>query len=220
MEMIQKNDFIEIEFTGKYDENIFDTTNKDEAKKIGLESNIKPLIISAGNEMVVKGLDEDLIGKEIGKSYKIHITPENAFGKRNTNLIQLVPLKVFTKNKINPYPGLAVQLDNNIAKILSVSGGRITVDFNNPMAGKEVDYEYKVMRKINDINEKINSLQDYFFKNRFEFKLENNKVTFNNKELKDRIDMFKGKFKDMTGLEFEVREEKDKELKKEEIKPL
>jgi FKBP-type peptidyl-prolyl cis-trans isomerase 2 len=37
MPTIQKNDFIEIEFTGKANGEVFDTTNPSEAKKLDLK---------------------------------------------------------------------------------------------------------------------------------------------------------------------------------------
>ena len=80
MTKIRKNDFIEIEFTGLANGEIFDTTNKKDAEKMGIEpKNIKPLTISVGNQMILQGLDEDLEGKETGKEYSIHILPEKAF---------------------------------------------------------------------------------------------------------------------------------------------
>ena len=58
-EPVKKNDFVEIEFTGKVNGKIFDTTKKEEAKELGLkESEVKPLVISIGNEMVLKGFDD------------------------------------------------------------------------------------------------------------------------------------------------------------------
>ncbi len=69
MTTIKKNDFIEIEFTGKANDEIFDTTNPEEAKSIGLQANVKPTIACVGKEMILKGLDEQLEGKEIGKKY-------------------------------------------------------------------------------------------------------------------------------------------------------
>jgi len=205
-EKIKKNDFIEIEFTGKANENIFDTTKPEDAKEMGIDAkDIKPMIISVGKEMMLKGLDEELEGKEIGKKYKIHLTPEKAFGKRNPSMIRTYPLKAFTDRKINPYPGLVLQLDNSIAKVISVSGGRIMIDFNNPLAGKEVDYEYKILRKVDDEKEKINSLQDFFFKQRFEFSIEdsgkNKKAVFKDSKIKPIIDIFSQKFKEISGIE-------------------
>ena len=216
METIHKNDFIEIEFTGKSNNEIFDTTNKEEAKQLGLEIDVKPMIVSAGNQMLLKGLDESLEGKEIGKKYSVHLTPEQAFGKRHPELIKTIPFKIFKEKNINPYPGMALQLDNSIAKVLSVSGGRIIVDFNNPMAGKEIEYDFTAKRKIADDAEKINALQDFFFRQRFEFEVKeengNKKVIFKKQEIKPFIDMLKQKFKDITGLNFEVEEAKEEKI--------
>jgi len=211
MTKIQKNDFIEIEFTGKANDEIFDTTNKKEAEQMNPEidiKNIKPIVVSVGNQMLLKGFDDELEGKEIGKKYSIHILPEKAFGKRDPSMIKTIPMRVFKEKNINPVPGMALQLDNYIAKVLSVSGGRIIVDFNNPLAGKEIDYDFKITKKIEDINEKINSLQDFFFKQKFEFKIDekNKKVIFKDEKIKPLIQMFNQKFKDMIGFDFEVEE--------------
>tara|TARA_Y100000310_G_scaffold293049_1_gene322344 strand:+ start:145 stop:798 length:654 start_codon:yes stop_codon:yes gene_type:complete len=213
MTKIKKNDFIEIEFTGTANDNIFDTTNKKDAEEMGIEpTNIKPLTISVGNQMILQGLDEDLEGKETGKEYSIHVMPEKAFGKRDPSMIKTYGLSHFTKQNINPYPGMALQLDNTVAKVLSVSGGRVTMDFNNPLAGKEVDYKYKINKIITDDKERINALQDFFFKQRFEFTLKDKKVIFKDDKIKQFIDMIGPKFSEITGLEFvaeEAKEEKE-----------
>jgi len=222
---IKKNDFVELKFTGTQDGNIFDTTNPKEAKQIGINADVKPFIICVGNDMVLKGLDKELPGKEVGKEYNIHLTPDKAFGKRNPQLVKLIPMRVFREKNINPMPGMAFQLDANIVKIISVSGGRVMVDFNNPLAGKEVDYKYKITKIIEDSKEKINALQDYFFKRRFEFNIDGKKVIFKNPNIKPLLEMMSEKFKEMTGFEFLVLEEKnleekisDKESKEKKVK--
>ena len=135
-------------------------------------------------------------------------------------MIKTYGLSHFTKQNINPYPGMALQLDNTIAKVLSVSGGRVTMDFNNPIAGKEVDYKYKINKIITENKEKINALQDFFFKQRFEFQLKDKKVIFKDDKIKQFIDMIGPKFSEITGLEFtaEAKKEMKKESKKEEKK--
>jgi FKBP-type peptidyl-prolyl cis-trans isomerase 2 len=204
METIQKNDFVEIEFTGKSGNEIFDTTNKEDAKKIGIEIQDKPLIISVGNGMLLKAFDEYLEGKELNKKYSIHLEPEKAFGKRQSSMIKLIPMKVFLEKQIRPMPGMSLQIDNYVVKILAVSGGRVTVDFNNPLAGKEIDYDFIIKRKITDDSEKVNALQDFFFRQRFEFSIEGKKVIFKEEKIKPFVEIFKQKFKEITGLDFEV----------------
>jgi FKBP-type peptidyl-prolyl cis-trans isomerase 2 len=218
MDKVNKNDFIEIEFTGFANNDIFDTTNPEIAKKIGIDADVKPMIVSIGQGMVIQGLDEDLVDKEIEKNYKIHINSEKAFGKRNPSLIKTVPIRVFKEKNMNPYPGMAVQLDNYIAKILSVSGGRVIVDFNNPLAGKEIDYEFTIKRKVEDVKEKINSLQDFFFRQRFEFNIIDKKVIFKEQKIKPFLDIFSEKFKLLTGLEFIVEEKKEEKKENKEVK--
>jgi FKBP-type peptidyl-prolyl cis-trans isomerase 2 len=218
MTNIEKNDFIEIEFTGYSNNEPFDTTDKETAKKLGLDIDVKPMIVSVGNEMLLKGLDKDLVGKEVGKSYKIKLSPENAFGKRDPKMIRVIPLKIFIEKNINPYPGLTLQLDNYIAKVLSISGGRVNVDFNNPLAGKDIEYDYTIKRKIDDNNEKINTLMDFYFKQRFEFVINDNKVTFKDEKIMPIIQVFSERFNKITGLEFVVPiKEKEPVLKVEEI---
>jgi FKBP-type peptidyl-prolyl cis-trans isomerase 2 len=213
METIQKNDFIELEFTGTSGNEIFDTTNQEDAKKIGLEIEGKPLIISVGHGMVLKAFDEYLEGKELNKKYSLHLESEKAFGKRQSSLVKLIPMKVFLEKQIRPVPGLSLQIDNYIVKILAVSGGRVTVDFNNPLAGKDVDYTFTIKRKINDSKEKINAFQDFFFRQRFEFELTNNQVILKKSELKPLVEMLGKKFKEITGFELKVDESKSSDKK-------
>jgi len=180
MVKVKKNDFIEIEFTARVkDGEIFDTNIKKQAEKLGLDvKKLKPAVLSVGDKMIIQGLDEELEGKEIGKNYSSEFTPEKAFGKRNPQLVRMVPLRVFTEQNINPQRGMQLSLDGRLVKVISVSGGRILVDFNNPLAGKIVVYDFKINRKITDINEKINALQEFFFKRKFEFNLKNKIITF------------------------------------------
>ncbi len=219
MVKINNNDFIEIDYTGKSDGKIFDTTNPNDAKELGIPEpeKVKPLIISVGNDMLLKGLDEDIKNKEVGKSYSLTLTPEKAFGKRNPKLLKIYSINNFRKQNINPYPGMALQLDNTVAKVLSVSGGRVIMDFNNPMAGKEVEYNYKILKKITDDKEKINALQDFFFKQRFDFELKDKKVIFNEQNLMPFLQMMAPKFKEITGLTFEIFTKKETS-KKESVK--
>ena len=111
MTTIQKNDFIEIEFTGRANNEIFDTTNKEEAKKIGLEVEVKPLLVSAGNQMLLKGFDEAIENKEIGKKYSVHLVPEKAFGKRQPEMVKTISSKIFKEKNLNPMPGMVFQLE-------------------------------------------------------------------------------------------------------------
>lgn len=217
MEKTKKNDFVEIEFVGKANGEIFDTTIKEEAEKINLKAEVKPIVVCIGQEMLVKGFDKELENKELRKKYLIKLSPEDAFGIRNKELIKIMPLRIFKEKEISPYPGAVLNLDGMLARIVTVSGGRVLTDFNNPLAGKEIEYEFTIKRKITEEKEKINALQDFFFRKTFSFKLEEKKIIFD-KEAEAFVMIFKEKFKEILGKEVEVEKEDKKREKKEEKK--
>ena len=209
---LQKKDFIEIEFSAKIKEGgIFDSNIKEELAKAGIQGETKPLVFCLGEGMFLKGVEDFLIGKKIGE-YAIELSPENAFGKRNPKLITMVPLKEFKAQNINPIPGSIFNMDGRLAKVLTVSSGRVMLDFNNPLAGKEVIYEIHVLKKVEDLNEKTKSLIEFFFRQDFEFKIEDKKLTLNaTKEFKQFAELFKDKFKEILDLDLIVEEIENKE---------
>jgi len=202
---LQKHDFIEIEFTGKIKNGeIFDSNIKKDLEKLNPQANPKPLTFCLGEGMFLKGIDDFLIGKEIGK-YTIELASEQAFGPRMSNLVQMIPMKVFKANNLNPIPGAVFNFDGRVAKILTVSGGRVMVDFNNPLAGKDVIYEINILRKVEDLNEKIKSFINFLFRKDLKFSVKDKKIIIEaEKGMKQFIEMFKDKFKDIFGMEIEV----------------
>ncbi len=155
---IKLHDFIELNYTGKLaDGTIFDTTEEKTAKENNLpreNRTFSPAIICVGEKQILPGLDDKLIDKEIGNEYVIELKPEEAFGKRDIKKIKIVPISTFKEHKVQPQPGLQIDVDGEFGTIKSVSGGRIIVNFNHPLAGKEIIYTLKINRRITDEKEK------------------------------------------------------------------
>jgi hypothetical protein len=53
---------------------------------------------------------------------------------------------------------MPVNLDNKYGIVQSVSGGRIKVDFNHPLAGKELSYEVEIHNQIDKPEDQIRAL--------------------------------------------------------------
>jgi len=153
----QKNDFVEIKYTGRLEDgSIFDLNDKEQAEKEKIKGHIhERTVICLGTTDLVSGLDTFLIGKEIGKKLHTTIPPEEGFGKKDPKLLQMLPLNKFQRQNINPIPGLQVTVDNNSGTVKSISGGRILVDFNHPLAGKTLLYEITMVRKVDSLKEKV-----------------------------------------------------------------
>jgi FKBP-type peptidyl-prolyl cis-trans isomerase SlyD len=158
---IKKQDFVEVDYTGKLEDNtVFDTTDKKTAQDAGLpteKAKFGPMIICVGERQLLPGLDDTLVDKEINKEYEVNLSPENAFGKRDVKKMKIVPMSMFKEHKVQPHPGLQIDVDGKMGTITRVAGGRIIVNFNHPLAGKTVVYTVKINRIITDQKEKIAS---------------------------------------------------------------
>ncbi|MBD3262845.1 peptidylprolyl isomerase [Candidatus Woesearchaeota archaeon] len=160
---VKKGDFIQIDFIAKVkgSNQIFDVTNADLAKKEGAyqeNRTYKPLVVCLGAGHLLKGVDKQLTGKEIGKEYEFNVSPEQGFGHRNPKHIKLTSLTQFKKKGINPIPGQRLAIDGAVASIRSVTGGRVIIDFNHPLAGRTLHYKIKINKKVTDTKEKISGI--------------------------------------------------------------
>ena len=203
-----KNDFIELEFTGKTKGGeIFDTNIKEQAEKINPNFQPKLIIICLGQAMILPSIDEFLIGKSLGK-YELELTPEQAFGSRNPKLIKTMPISVFKNQETPPHPGMVFQFDNMFARVSAVSGGRVIADFNNPLAGKPIIYELDARKKIANLDEKIKSLISFFFRQDLEYEVKDKKLIIKcQPEFEKFVLLFKQKFKEILDLELEAKTE-------------
>lgn len=141
--------FLKIDYTAQImDGQVFDTTDAKKAKETGVfdeKRTYAPAPIIVGEGQVITGLDDALAKAKVGEKQKIEIPPEKAYGQRDPSLLRIVPLKVFKKEKINPMPGMPVELDGKAARVQTVAGGRVRVDFNHDLAGKTLIYDLKVV---------------------------------------------------------------------------
>ena len=159
---IKNGDFVRISYTGKLEDgSVFDTTEENVAKEKNIYNQrmiYKPVLIIVGKHQVIAGLDESLIGMEKGNEKAVAITPEKAFGQKKNDLINVVPLSHFEKQKMNPSPGMFVQINGKEGMIKSVGAGRVIVDFNHPLAGRTLNYHMKVEEVLDTPEQKINAL--------------------------------------------------------------
>ena len=212
---IAKKDFIEIKYTGYANNEIFDSNIEEDLKKINPKAEPHKTIIAVGEEMVIKGFDSALEGKEIEKDYEITLKPKEAFGERKRELIKTIPLKLFTEKNVNPYPGMVLTLDDFLVKIIAVSGGRIITDFNNPLAGKEIRYKFTIKRKVTEEKEKAVALFEIFFKFIPEFEIKDKIIIKGHKNLEVLIKIYNNKFKELLGKDLAFEEKKKENLESE-----
>ena len=156
---VKDGDFVKLSFTAKLETGeVIDTTDEELAKKEGIYTEGGrygdiTIIIGAGH--VVKGLEEDIIGKEPGYKGEVTVPPEKAFGERDPDLVEAISI---TKFREKPEIGQTVRLGNRTGIIEKIIGRRAIVDFNHPLAGKTIHYEYEIKEIIEEPEEKAKAL--------------------------------------------------------------
>ena len=160
---VNKGDFIKVEMTGSSVETgeVFETTSEEVAQESGLwEENrtYEPRLVIVGDGFVLRGLDERLPGSPFDEEIEIEIPPEEAFGERNPADVQMIPFRVLRSKGINPYVGAELEIDGRPAIVRSVGAGRVQVDYNHRLAGRQIVYKLKVVEHIADDKDKMRAL--------------------------------------------------------------
>jgi FKBP-type peptidyl-prolyl cis-trans isomerase SlyD len=180
---MQKGDFIRIRYTGRLESGeIFDLTDEEVAKKEGIHSpKVKygPIPIIVGGGFVLPGLDKELLSMKVGDRKEVMISSKDAFGDRNPELVKIVPQKAFRDQKVDPSQGMVVDFGGMKGRIQSAAGGRVTVDFNNPLAGKNLKYDIEIVEKIEKPDQQVKAVYDFFGAFNAEVKIEGDEAVVN-----------------------------------------
>ncbi|MBE8538753.1 FKBP-type peptidyl-prolyl cis-trans isomerase [Geoglobus acetivorans] len=175
--MIKKGDFVRVSYTAKLEDGtVIDSTDESVAKEHGVYeegARYGSIVVVVGEGHVLRGLDEDLEGKEAGYKGSVEVPPEKAFGEYNPDNKEVISI---TKFKERPVPGQRVQVGEKVGTVEKVIGRRAIVDFNHPLAGKKIIFEYEIEEIIEKPEEKIKYLFLIYTGRELEPKIEDGKV--------------------------------------------
>lgn len=157
--MVAKGSLVRVDYDAWTEEGeLFDTTRRDVATQNGKYNPdivYEPLPILVGTGRVIVGFDEALVEAEVGRETEITIPAEKAFGPKDPDKVDTIPLREFQRQEVTPYPGMRFQHQGKMATVVSVSAGRVRVDYNNPLAGKSLRYKFTVVEEVQDPVQKV-----------------------------------------------------------------
>ncbi len=131
----------------------FHYTLKDEAGT-ELESSVgsEPLAYLHGFNNMLVGVEKALTDKQAGDKFSVTLQPEDAYGERNEDMIQRVPVKHLlglpSKNaKWQAGMTAVVETEQGQRQVTVIKPGRfmVTVDINPPLAGKVLTFDLEVV---------------------------------------------------------------------------
>ena len=111
----------------------------------------EPLFYLHGFHNVVVGLERALEGKSVGDSIEITLKPEEAYGPRQPDAMQRVPIKHLQLQqgvtKLKPGTVAAVKTERGVRSVVVSKVGKFNADddYNHPLAGRTLYYEVEVV---------------------------------------------------------------------------
>lgn len=108
----------------------------------------EPLLYLHGHDNIITGLEHALDGMSVGETKTVVVEPEDAYGEHVENNIDVLPREDLNLG-FEPKPGTLLHIQDpsgNIyeAVIVDASEESITLDYNHPMAGRQLKFEVKV----------------------------------------------------------------------------
>jgi FKBP-type peptidyl-prolyl cis-trans isomerase 2 len=160
---MKKGDMVLVDYIGKADGEIFDLTVEEKAEEEGMAEgrDLKPIPVLIGKNYVIEGFEEALLDMEVGDQKEVEIPSEKAYGERDSDAVETYPEKEFKKQDIQVRVGEELMIGNQRGKVISKGSGRVRIDFNHPLAGKDLEYDIRVREKVEDDEEIAKYIMDY-----------------------------------------------------------
>lgn len=137
-EEAKEGDTIAVKYTGKLpDGTVFDSNE-----------GADPLKFTVGQGEVIKGFDEAVKGLGPGTKTTVEVTPDEAYGARDEELV--IPVKTEIFGETEPQPGMEVALrgrDGMVfnGRVTELNGDTVKVDLNHPLAGQTLVFDIEVV---------------------------------------------------------------------------
>ena len=109
----------------------------------------EPFTYTHGQKQIVPGLEKGLTGLKVGAQKTIRVTSQEAYGPIDPKAFQEIP-----KDKIPPdvplKKGTFVEArspkgERALVKITEVKTDKVVIDFNHPLAGKDLEFQIEVV---------------------------------------------------------------------------
>ena len=135
--MIQKDSKVEIDYTLTVDGKIADTSK-----------GRKPLEYTQGAGQIIIGLERALEGKNTGDKVSVDIPAKDAYGEINPQAVRRVPktaIQNIEQMKVGDLVGASAGGHTFRAKIAEITDNEVVLDFNHPLAGKELHFDVEIV---------------------------------------------------------------------------
>ena len=110
----------------------------------------EPIEFILGQDTVIPGFEQAVIGMEAGQSKDVSIPPEEGFGEYSEDLVVNIE-KTILPPDINPELGMQLEVSSEeeetsrVFTIADIAEDSITLDGNHPLAGAEIAFKIELL---------------------------------------------------------------------------
>lgn len=107
-----------------------------------------PVVQLQGHGNIVPGLEREMLGRQAGDKFQVSVDPADAYGARDENAKQRVPIKhLIRPGKLAVGKTVAVNTDAGPKHVTVLKVGRfnVDIDFNHPLAGKSLIFDIEIV---------------------------------------------------------------------------
>ncbi len=153
---LEQGDFVEVAYTARTVEGgqLVDTTDPEVAEEegVGEDQEFGPRIVVLGQGHLFGAVEDGIVGGEPGDEGSVVVSAAEAFGEYDEGEVRTVSADRIPED--DRYPGAHVDVDGEHGHVETIIGGRARVDFNHPLAGEDVEYDYEILREVEDREER------------------------------------------------------------------
>ena len=189
-EGLQDGDFVRVAYTARTveDGQLVDTTDESVAEEEGVadQGEFEPRVIVLGEGHLFPQVEDAVRGKEVGAGGTVVVTAEEAFGEYDEEEVRTVSADKIDED--DRYPGARIQIDGQQGVLETIIGGRARVDFNHPLAGEDIEYDFEILGTVEDDLEQARGLLNMFLDIDLEMWVETDEVEETSVEEPDEDD--------------------------------
>ncbi len=110
----------------------------------------KPLEFIVGAGRMIPALEKALVGMKVGEKKTVQIKAADAYGEYDPSAVQQVPRAQFPKDvAVGSRDRVQTPQGDIVVAVTALTATTATVDFNHPLAGKDLTFEVVIL-KIRD----------------------------------------------------------------------
>ena len=143
---------------------LIETTREEVAKEHDIHQENRtytPLVCVVGSGQLIPGFEESLLSAKADTDISLEIAAADAYGEKNSEMIDTMSIDKLLRYVRDPkslYIGGPVTIDGRTGTLSYLAAGRARIDYNHPMAGRTLKYDYKIVKVITDKKEKVAAL--------------------------------------------------------------